>query len=1351
MDINAKTQNVNTFAKGMNADISDAFMETDQYRLANNLHYVTNNEENTGELHVIEGAKKVLDNIQGVVRGMMSIRNYGVIITEQTDGSWRVFRWNSDINELTKIADISDHDLSKNKLSLVTKYEDDKNIKVYIADGENPIAVVNIMSDDVITDYNKITSYPQVVLAPPVFESLIDGTLKEGVVQYSYQYYNTWGTATDASIPTRLIPLHNKDTKLTNTSNFKGVEQGKVSNKGVRISIPVNKSFEKIRVFRITYVEAGQQPLIELILDTTVNVGSDDAYYTVNDTGFEALQVYSLEEYNGIAGIHIIPRVIESKDEYMFAAQIKTQQSEFDKLFDVDKFKAEQNDDGLDIYDLNTPYTINTLGAWHKFDDSSYVSWRFEITELVADENGNNQELIKLPANIDEATEDPKNVYNYTSLRRDELYRFGIVLYNNKGGHSSVFWIADVRTPSVYSDGAHTFDIKDDGKLYVYPLGIEFQVNIDRINNDISNSGYQITGWEIVRCNRTEKDIATIAQGVLSRPGKRIYVPGSNSADQNYPLTPTGWLTTAKFVSVTPGKATSIIFQRGHYYYSNDDNDSVFQFVCPEYCYAEESFKALLDNDSFYIKALSYLYGTILGQNDVNEPLNISWKYPDAEGDTAHITASNVIHPGNKYTRIIFDNPYIAHHPQYQTTIHYLPIGETESNSIAHFDSCNKNYRHQYIKLYNKLQTVKNIQTNNRFDIKELPNVDVLDTSTAEAMNWNDLAETTSSTSNGEAVYPLKYTNHISNIGDDSFVNWVSTCLYNVPVNQSPIDDYFLTHNVMDDRMDSSLSAVLGPGGKTVLLKFDKPHEGYLYNRTVCSVDNNKNTVCGTFLCNLRKNVIPYGGHTEESKKLSTYYSYGYYADSNNRIQHVYGGDCFIQPFEYVSMHKYYHPQIKRPRNACIVYAIPVETNINLAYTHGYEFSKRYTKSGNATNLQDKPNDVNGFFIQDEPLYAYNGAYGSSNKLQLFAAYQNDPSTIENEDYRCYYSNPKDNNESIDNWTIYQPANFLDVDTRRGPITGLRTFHNSLVFWQRDATGLFSVNERTTITDNSNMPLLLGTGGVLARYDYINTSNGMKDNEFADTQSDSTLYWWDHNKRDICAYAGGQEMVVLSKVKSVSNFLNRQENLSETPALTFDKKYNEMIASVSNGKDNDAGSLVYSEQTQQFIGLYGINHMYDLLFADKLYLLTNCGDSNCGLYKWNTEDNGCCGIQGEKLYPYLKYVVNSNPQFNKVFDNVTFGARVYGGGSMQDGKRINEPLHDLQFTFATPLKQYSELDGKLIENVEYDYRFAIPRNNDSEYGDRMRGKTMQCELKSNNNSLDFSIQYITTKYRISWS
>ena len=198
------------------------------------------------------------------------------------------------------------------------------------------------------------------------------------------------------------------------------------------------------------------------------------------------------------------------------------------------------------------------------------------------------------------------------------------------------------------------------------------------------------------------------------------------------------------------------------------------------------------------------------------------------------------------------------------------------------------------------------------------------------------------------------------------------------------------------------------------------------------------------------------------------------------------------------------------------------------------------------------------------------------------------------------------------------------------------------------------------------MPLLLGTGGVLGRYDYINTSNGMEENQFADTQSDSTLYWWDHNKADICAYAGGQEMAVLSKVKSVANILNKyakQDKLQKTPALAFDKKYNEMIASVIDGdaKDHEAGSLVYSEQTQQFTGLYSINHAYKLMFADKLYLYQ---DSH-GLYKWDeSSDYTANSITGTELRPYLKYIVNDNQQLNKVFDNVLFGARIYGGGSM---------------------------------------------------------------------------------------
>jgi len=96
-----------------------------------------------------------------------------------------------------------------------------------------------------------------------------------------------------------------------------------------------------------------------------------------------------------------------------------------------------------------------------------------------------------------------------------------------------------------------------------------------------------------------------------------------------------------------------------------------------------------------------------------------------------------------------------------------------------------------------------------------------------------------------------------------------------------------------------------------------------------------------------------------------------------------------------------------------------------------------------------------------------------------------------------------------------------------------------------------------------------------------------------------------------------------------------------------------------------------------------------------------------------------------------------------VFDISTFGGRIYGG---------DEGLDNLTFTFDTPLKQHSTGSGRnLITNREYDFRLDVPRNNNDIFGGRMRGKTMQCELKSSSNSNDFSLQYIITKYRMSWS
>ena len=178
-------------------------------------------------------------------------------------------------------------------------------------------------------------------------------------------------------------------------------------------------------------------------------------------------------------------------------------------------------------------------------------------------------------------------------------------------------------------------------------------------------------------------------------------------------------------------------------------------------------------------------------------------------------------------------------------------------------------------------------------------------------------------------------------------------------------------------------------------------------------------------------------------------------------------------------------------------------------------------------------------------------------------------------------------------------------------------------------------------------------------------------------------------------------------------------------------------------------SLVYSEQLQQFTSVYTFNPAFKWQINNILYLTKN----KFYQHKYNSSEDGSSYLWDEQgkaaAYPLIQYVVNKDPQYNKTFDIQTFGGRFYGGDK--------DDIDDLYFVYKTPLKQESGTDGNALTNIEYDFRLTITRNgapnrdSSEDWGDRMRGKTMQCTFKSDSNNLDFSLQYITTKFRMSWT
>ena len=512
----------------------------------------------------------------------------------------------------------------------------------------------------------------------------------------------------------------------------------------------------------------------------------------------------------------------------------------------------------------------------------------------------------------------------------------------------------------------------------------------------------------------------------------------------------------------------------------------------------------------------------------------------------------------------------------------------------------------------------------------------------------------------------------------------------------------------------------------------------------------------GTFLCNITRNCIPYGGYTKVAKDNSKYYSYSDIKEFNNNIDNyidVFDGDTYIGPFEYTSAHKVSNRAIGLLTTMNVQYAIPVESSINMYIDHGYKFS-RNTNNVNVSWIQEEPANVDGVFKQQTPQYLYNTAYSLTKTIgQKYSTISYDTKDKQSYPYRCRYSEKKENGELEDSWQNFKAANYIDVDPNYGKITGLKRFKNNLMFWQEKSFGAFSVNERTAVTDNNNHEVLLGSGGLLSRYDYVSTTSGLEDNVFAYAITTQSLYWIDAFNTVFCQYNGGGDYKQISITKNINTIVSKeyrtdgQYQISRYKVLA-DPRYNEVYFT---SKD---GVFVFNELQQAFISKYSysghcdsIIGKYDTFIANK----TESRDVNGIINSYTGYIDSLSGnnhtMFNKNIDFKLVYVVNAEPNIVKVFDNVRFGAnegmakQFYASYSVNDGAKCSTEN-------INPLKD--------ISNRYYDYRYAIPRMIDPSelnqlYGSRLRGKSTYCTVNGEASSDDMQLHYITTKFRTLWS
>jgi len=283
--------------------------------------------------------------------------------------------------------------------------------------------------------------------------------------------------------------------------------------------------------------------------------------------------------------------------------------------------------------------------------------------------------------------------------------------------------------------------------------------------------------------------------------------------------------------------------------------------------------------------------------------------------------------------------------------------------------------------------------------------------------------------------------------------------------------------------------------------------------------------------------------------------------------------------------------------------------------------------------------------------------------------------------------------------------------------------------------------------------LILGTGGILDRYDYIDKTSGMSKDQFVKANSDTTLYWWNDKMKQIFAYRSGQTVEELGKTKRVQNALYSKDSATTTPTMFFNHKYNEAITNALTDKNQ----IAYSEFLQAFTSLYTFDYEDAVEFSDKDYLVSlheNGDVMKVGLYDASSKSKN---TDGKIMSAYLQYVVNKNVLTTKTFDNQEIvTVNILGGSGIENAE--DKPYKDDKsyftanhnYTWKTELNesQSGELNMTLREG---NYRYAIPRAGDASYGNRIRGKYMVCSIEDTAPNCDASISYIITKFRTSWS
>lgn len=1360
MVINNNNSHINSFTKGMNSDSAYDQIENTQYVFGKNIR-ITKNQSLGGSADyssVHEGiVSPVLNGISATngsynfgtycnILYTNTVDNLGVVITNPYGSKHiRVYRFeiNPEANEVTKNFELIwnynnlwEGEVPK-KVSAVLYKELDNVIKLYIADGEHPIITLRV-------DNNGVSYYSQhtggsMNMNPddlmnnrimPRYRIKIDGVivgrLLTSQVQYTYRYYNKYGNSS------QLAPLTNK-IQVIDSSRSKEVGNAENTETSIGFALSINTTdyqnrFNRIQVFRLQYIKPGEDAEVSLIYDDKIDTNAGT--FVLNDIGIEPLQQYTMEEFSAMQGLILIPQTIEQNQEYLFCGNVKD-----DTIIQSLKVTP-----GNNVHQVYTDVTL-TNAAGGTIPDAG--NNKYTSASIIRDYD-NNSPVMTVPEYFEQRgikaydsqsgytiSDNYNNIFTSSllrSLRREENYKYAIIFYDKYGRRSDVQPVQDGGTIQIsgVNDGNHFFT----GTSTVKALPVGVKINIPSISGDEDFDIRDIIGCQIVRRSSSDIYQKTLLQVALSRPIRQgllqlhIDDPETITSDTvtMSPYYPTGLLNT-KNVTIYPSYYIPLEVAEKAPTYAKTDNYKLFQIFSSEIDFRRDDVYSRLSYSDLNVVPLLTVSSVYKGYVN-HSPINSGSLYSNVNGSTPTSIGTTSISINRK---------------------------DIEKITIE-----KKQAKHWIFNFYQRVAITRSgLSTPSINAIKDVKIAD-----------WKDAYTDIIKDGNNHITTAIKkYRSYTTNIDSYIYNNWVSFGKYDFrpgiadePNQETSWDEYADLIGLYDNYnswLDYRTPGVPSPTQEQIW-RLEQARNGYIGPGPSCFLMSTKedidhhddNNNVETIVCNIT--------HTPklsnvQSEQTEQYFGFGNYfpleySEANHRLEVVgapsgretvmvvFDGDIYITPHEFTTQFKAYNfESIDTLQGTQVTNYIPLESKVNTYFDYGMNMMNTQSE-----NLLYEPGSIDGVTTQERPLHQYNMIYSDNDASNdVFTLISTDKNETNNFKQRAYYSELKTNGEFIDNFLIFKAASFIDVDSKYGEITNMLTDKNTLYYWQDQAFGKFSVNERSLVNDQNSNTIMLGQAGILSRYDYMSTKYGMRLHDFCAKTTENGLFWIDINNKAVMGVVNGQ-VVNYGEHTGVQNIIN-QNITTDVPYVDYDLQNNELLCKCF-GDDQ----LVFNTKYGIATAIY--NRVYRALFSIKnhLYSLSNVQVdptfyiTKLNYIKHNNSRSYLTPVQ-------LEFIVNPSASVTKVFDSQQIvPIKMSDNGSSSFTNKLTMSFQtDICNRNQYNVDAYTDREGNIIYNV--------PRYDNQQYGSRIRGKWMKVGINKIQPDDLFTISHVITKFRQSFS